>query len=79
MDFTTFKGSRNRPIKVYDSGGQEIFVSFSLQYKLQKDNIMKLYNQYQTSYETKYVSFIKQAITDRVGKFNNTVFWENRL
>ncbi len=44
MDFTTFKGAKYRPVQVYDKGGQKITVSFSLQYKLDKKSIIKLYN-----------------------------------
>jgi len=53
-------------------------VSFSLQYKLRKDDIITLYNKYQLTYERKYESFIKQAITAEVGNFMNTVFWTDR-
>jgi hypothetical protein len=39
LDFADFAGATNRPLVVKDSDGQEIRLSFSIQYELQEENV----------------------------------------
>ena len=58
LDFTHYPGAQHIPLTVKDKGGQDIVLSFSIQYRLQEDNIGKLYSEYQKVYETSYIGFI---------------------
>lgn len=51
MDFTDFPDARTMPINVKDRDGQEIRLSLSIQYQLEKENLVKLYLEFQKSYE----------------------------
>jgi len=64
MDFTNYncKGSLCREakyVKVKDFDGQSIQLGFSLQYKLKRDQTIKLYARYQTTYEEKWSGLIR--------------------
>jgi hypothetical protein len=47
MDFNDFPGAQSTPINCKDKDLQEIKLSISVQYKLEKDEVISLYNQYQ--------------------------------
>ena len=78
MDFTEFANATAKPIIVKDSDGQEIRLSMSLQYKLHKDDIGKLYTEYKTDYENTFVSYTDSVVRKKVGTFNSTAFWSAR-
>ena len=58
IDFTNFESALAKPISVKDNEGQEMIVSFSIQYRLQKDNVGKLYSDYKKDYEQTFISKI---------------------
>jgi len=62
-------------LEVKDSGGQTVVIEMSLQYKLIKDKVGQLYEDYQKTYETKYMNFIDAELRTIVGNFNQTMFW----
>jgi len=78
LDFTHYPGAQAQPLTVKDKGGQDIVLSMSIQYKLQEENIGKLYSEYQKTYETNYINFIDSVVRKEVGKFNSTAFWTDR-
>jgi hypothetical protein len=52
VDWSDYPGSQRGPLlKVKDSGGQDITLSFSIQYELKQENIGKLYGKYKQDYE----------------------------
>jgi hypothetical protein len=78
MDFSEMEGSQSPPLIVKDSDGQEIRLSMSIQYKLDKDNVGKLYNEFQKGYEVTFVSYIDSVVRKIVGNFDSTAFWKDR-
>jgi len=50
MDFANYPDRASPPLVVKDSDGQEMYLSFSIQYKLKQKEIGKLYGQYQDQY-----------------------------
>jgi hypothetical protein len=44
IDFTEYPDAQSRPLTVKDNDGQEIRLSFSVQYRLQQENVGQLYN-----------------------------------
>ena len=78
MDFTEFPDAQSKPLVVKDSDGQEITLSFSIQYKLQQDHIGKLYSEFQKGYETTFISYIDSVVRKVVGDFGNEDFWKHR-
>ena len=47
IDFTDYPGAKATPVLVKDSDGQEMTLSFSLQYKLKREGLTDLYNEFQ--------------------------------
>lgn len=78
LDFTEFPDAQSMPLVVKDNDGQEIRLSFSVQYRLQQDNIGQLYNQFQKGYEATFISYIDSVTRKTVGAFDSTAFWKNR-
>ena len=81
MDFAYWSNgpqTASGPLVVKDSDGQEITLSFSIQYKLKQKEIGKLYSTYQKNYETKYASYIDSTVRKIIGEFNSTKFWAAR-
>jgi len=78
LDFTEFEGALAKPLTVKDSDGQEIKLSLSIQYKLQKEDVGKLYNEFQTGYEVTFVSYVDSVVRKIVGSFDSTAFWKQR-
>ena len=44
IDFASFNDSASPPLKLKDRDGQEMYFSFSMQYKLRKDKLPEIYN-----------------------------------
>lgn len=78
MDFTDFEGAQSKPLVVKDKDGQEIRLSFSIQYKLHRDDIGKLYNEFQTGYNVTFISYIDSVVRKVVGDFESDAFWKQR-
>ena len=79
IDFTDFPGAQSPPLEVKDSIGQTIKLTFSIQYKLQQENIGRLYHDYQQNYVNIFISKIDNAVRQKVGGFDSTEFWTNRV
>lgn len=79
MDFTEYPDAQSAPILVKDKAGQEIRLSFSIQYKLHQDKIGVLYNAFQKGYETTFISYIDSVIRKIVGDFDPDAFWVDRF
>jgi len=78
LDFADFAGATNRPLVVKDSDGQEIRLSFSIQYELQEEFVGELYLKLQKNYETTFFTFIDSVVRKVVGEFDTTMFWSDR-
>jgi hypothetical protein len=78
IDFTDYKGADHPPIEVKDKIGQTVTLSFSLQYKLLEDDIGKLYENYQQTYLTTYLSRIDNAVRQVFATFDSDIFWKDR-
>ena len=78
MDFTEFPDAKSKPLLVKDNDGQEIKLSFSIQYQLNRDDIGKLYAEFQKGYETTFVSYIDSVVRKVVGEFDSNAFWIDR-
>lgn len=78
IDFTDYDGAQAKPILVKDSDGQEMRLSFSLQYILQQENVGKLYTDYKKDYEQTYISQIDYGVRKVIGNFDSTAFWKDR-
>lgn len=77
IDFTTFPNAQHGPINVKDSGGQDIQLSISVQYRLQKEKIHDLYTEYQKDYEVRMINYIDSEVRDTVKAFAKDQFWAN--
>lgn len=78
MDFTDYDGANARPIIVKDKDGQEIRLSFSIQYRLFKEDIGKLYSEFQKGYEATFISYIDSVVRKTVEDFPQNAFWAKR-
>lgn len=78
IDFTDYDGAQAKPMLVKDSDGQEMRLSFSLQYVLQQENVGKLYSEYKKDYEQTYITNIDYAIRKVIGNFDSNAFWKDR-
>ena len=78
IDFTEYPDAQSRPLVVKDNDGQEIRLSFSVQYRLQQDKVGELYNQFQKGYEVTFISYIDSTTRKIVGDFDSTAFWKDR-
>lgn len=78
LDFTDYPDAQSKPLVVKDNDGQEITLSFAIQYKLQQENIGRLYNEFQKGYETTFISYIDSVVRKVVGDFDSTAFWVAR-
>ena len=50
------------PLTVKDSDGQELSMSFFVDYQLQKDNLYKLYSDFMIDYERVFVAYIDNTV-----------------
>ena len=79
LDWGDQSGANRPPLKqVKDADKQDIEFGFSIQYKLNRDNIAELYNNYQLNYERQFISWADATVREVIGTFKNTKFWENR-
>jgi len=60
------------------SGGQPVELSLSFQYRLVRDAVPNLYQAYGTRWETFYMRFAQQAITNVAQGFTPRAFWTQR-
>ena len=63
---------------VKDNDGQDIRLSFSVQYRLQQENVGQLYNQFQKGYEVTFISYIDSVTRKVVGDIDSNAFWTSR-
>ena len=62
IDFASYNNSQSPPLKLKDRDGQEMYFSFSMQYKLRKDKLPDIYNQFLLKWEPRFVSYIDMAV-----------------
>jgi len=60
------------------SGGQPVSLSLSFQYRLQQHKIPLVYQTYGAMWETSYLRFAQQAITNVAQQFTPSQFWTQR-
>lgn len=65
-------------MKVKDSGGQDITLSFAIQYELKQENIGRLYGKYKQDFERQLITWADAEVRIVVGKFSTTAFWQDR-
>ena len=79
IDWSEYPGSQRGPLqKVKDSGGQDITLSFAIQYRLNQENIGRLYGKYKQDYERQFITWADAEVRGIVGKFSTTAFWGER-
>jgi len=72
------QGLRFDPLMAQDSSGLPVTLHVSVQYKLVKEDIGKLYSEYNTAYDTQLVNTIRKQITQTSTKFEVNQIWEKR-
>lgn len=60
------------------SGGQPVQLSVSFQYRLVPQKIPQLFSTFSQAYETSYLRFAQQAVTNVAQSYTPRMFWENR-
>jgi len=60
------------------SGGQPVSLSLSFQYQLRKPMVPRVYQTFGTRWETSYLRFAQQAITNIAQEFTPRGFWTQR-
>lgn len=78
LDFNEFKGSAAAPLQVKDNIGQEIKFLFSIQYKLHKESLGKLYNYLKLDYERTFIQKIDFSVREKIGLWSEDAFWADR-
>jgi len=61
-----------------ESGGQPMTLSISFQYQLDKEKIPQIYETFGINWETSYLRFAQQAVTDAAQQFTPSSFWMRR-
>jgi len=61
-----------------DSGGQPVRLSLSILYQLKPDDLGRIYTDFSTQYESRYVQFVRQAVSDVSQRFSPQTFWQDR-
>lgn len=61
-----------------DSGGQPVKLSLSIIYRMNSTRLGRIYRDFSTQYESRYVQFVRQAVSDVSQRFNPTMFWLKR-
>jgi len=61
-----------------DSGGQPVKLGLSFQYKLTPERIPEVYRKFGMQWETSYMRFAQQAVTNVAQEFTPKSFWEQR-
>jgi len=61
-----------------ESGGQPVTLSVSFQYRLQKHAVPKIYQTFGMAWESSYMRFAQQAITNVAQQFTPHTFWDDR-
>jgi len=70
--------ARTGPGEDEDSGGQPLSLSISFQYKLQRGRVADVYRTFGKEWETSYMRFAQQAVTDTAQQFTPRNFWTIR-
>jgi hypothetical protein len=61
-----------------DKGGQDMTFSFSIQYKLNNENVGRLFSKYKQEYNKQFVTWVESEVRKVVGTFHSTAFWDDR-
>ena len=62
-----------------ESGGQPMTLSIAFQYQLERNKIAKIYETFGIAWESSYLRFAQQAVTDAAQKFTPSSFWAKRV
>lgn len=61
-----------------DTGGQPIALSVSFQYRIKKRDVPRIYAKFGLLYDSSYMRFAQQAITNMAQSFTPRAFWTDR-
>jgi len=61
-----------------DSGGQPLSLSVSFTYQLDAERLAMVYGTYGQKWESSYMRFAQEALTDVAQRFTPSEFWKNR-
>jgi len=61
-----------------ESGGQPIDLSVSFQYQISQREVPRIYQTFGTAWESSYMRFAQQAITNKAQDFTPRMFWTRR-
>jgi len=62
-----------------ESGGQPVTLSVAFQYQLRQDKVPVVYQKYGMNWESSYMRFAQQAITNVAQQFTPKEFWNSRM
>ena len=78
IEFTDYKGAESAPLQARTEEGLTVTLSLSLQYKLVKSSVGKLYESYTDKYESNFIRIARGAIIEEAAKYNSAEYWTNR-
>eukprot|EP00808_Paulinella_micropora_P021985 g48524.t1 len=61
-----------------DSGGQPVRLHLSFIYQLQAEHLGQVYRSFSVSYESRYMMYARQSVSDVAQRFNPSEFWTER-
>jgi len=78
VEFSNLSGAESFPISARTREGLTVTLHISFQYKLMKDKIGDLYNDFTTQYEKTFITRARGAIIEESSKYNSGEYWTNR-
>jgi hypothetical protein len=78
VEFTSYKGAESAPLEARTQEGLTITMDLSFQYKLVKDKVGDLYNNFTDKYEDSFIRIARGALIEESAKHNSAEYWENR-
>lgn len=79
VEFTNYAGAESRPIaNARTQEGLSVTLHISFQYKLMRDNVGDLYNDFTNQYERTFITRARGAIIEESSKYNSAEYWTNR-
>lgn len=71
-------GERYDPLHTRTKEGLGLHLHVALQYQLQKENVGKLYNEFNQNYEQVYVSSVRDILIKAASQYRATQLWQDR-
>jgi len=78
IEFSNRGGADSSPVVTRTQDGVAITLSFSFQYKFQKDSLKNVYSQYTTNYQAPMIRVARNSILQVAGNFTSTQYWLGR-